>query len=43
MFEHRQIILSRSGIIPRLFKLPQTICRMFGKRLHNDGRVTECE
>ena len=26
MFEHRQIILARSGIIPRLFKLPQTVC-----------------
>ena len=43
MFEHRQIILARSGVIPRLFKLPQTICSMFGKKLHNDGRVTDCE
>ena len=24
-------------------EMPQTICSMFGKRLHNDGRITECE
>lgn len=42
-FEHRQIILARSGVIPRLFKLPQTICTLFGKKLHRDGRVTSNE
>lgn len=42
-FEHRQIILSRSGVIPRLFKLPQTICKVLGKKLHSDGRVTNLE
>lgn len=25
-FEHRQIILSRSGVIPRLFSMPQAVC-----------------
>lgn len=43
MFEHRQIILARSGVVPRLFKLPQTLCSMLGKKLHNDGRITEVE
>jgi len=43
MFEHRQIILSRSGIIPRLYKLPQAISSLFGKRLHRDGRVNKQE
>ena len=39
MFEHRQIILARSGVIPRLYKLPIAISSMFGKTLHRDGRV----
>ncbi len=43
MFESRQIILTRSGVIPRLFKLPQTISGVFGKRLHKDGRITKCK
>jgi hypothetical protein len=43
MFEHRQIILARSGIIPRLFKLPQAISGLFGKKLHRDGRVHDIE
>ena len=42
MFEHRQIILARSGVIPRLFKLPIALSSLFGKRLSRDGRVTEC-
>lgn len=40
MMENRQIILSRSGIIPRMFKLPQAIASIFGRRLYKDGRVT---
>lgn len=43
MFENRQIILARSGIIPRLFKLPQAISTLFGKRLQKDGRILPCE
>ena len=39
-FEHRQIILARSGVIPKLFKLPQIICSLLGKKLHSDGRVS---
>ena len=42
-FEHRQIILARSGVIPRLYKLPQTICSLFGKKLHRDGRITHAD
>lgn len=30
-------------MIPRLFKLPQTICSLLGKKLHNDGRVTPAD
>jgi len=43
MFENRQIILARSGIIPRMFKLPQAISSLFCKKLNKDGRVTQCE
>jgi starch synthase len=43
MFEHRQIILARSGIIPRLYKLPIAISTLFGKKLHKDGRVEPCQ
>ena len=42
MFEHRQIILARSGIIPRLYKLPIAISSLFGKTVHKDGRVEQC-
>lgn len=42
-FENRHILLSRSGIIPRMFKLPQAICSVFGKRLFKDGRVIQSE
>lgn len=43
MFENRQIILSRSGIIPRLYNLPQVIASLFGKKLLRDGRIQPCE
>jgi len=39
MFEHRQIILARSGVIPRLFKLPMALSTLFGKRLSKDGAI----
>jgi len=42
MFEHRQIIMARSAVIPRMYKLPITISSLFGKRLHKDGRLEEC-
>lgn len=42
MFEHRQIILARSGIIPRLFRLPVALSAIMGKRLYNDGRLEQC-
>lgn len=42
-FENRQIIMARSGIIPRMFKLPQAICQIFGKTLYKDGRVVTRE
>lgn len=42
-FELRHIMLARSGVIPRLFKLPQTICSLLGKKLHSDGQLTQNE
>lgn len=39
MFEHRQIILARSGVIPRLYKLPIAISSIFGKKLYKTGKV----
>jgi starch synthase len=42
-FENRQIIMTRSGIIPRLYNLPQTIASLFGKKLYKDGRVQSQE
>ncbi|MDR3736752.1 MAG: alpha-amylase family protein, partial [Acidobacteriaceae bacterium] len=41
-FENRQGILARSGVIPRLFKLPIAIASLFGKRLQKDGAVNPC-
>jgi starch synthase len=43
MFENRQVILSRSGLVPRLYKLPQAIGSLFGKKLYRDGRVVPCD
>lgn len=42
LMENRQIIMSRSGIIPRMFNLPVAVSSLFGKKLHKDGRITEC-
>lgn len=42
-FENRQIVLSRSGIIPRLYNLPQAIASFFGKKLLKDGQIEPCE
>lgn len=42
MFESRQIIMARSAVIPRLFKLPMVVSNLFGKKLHKDGRIEDC-
>ena len=41
--ENRQGILARSGIIPRLFKLPVALATIFGKRLLRSGQVIGCK
>lgn len=41
--EHRQIILSRSGVVPRLFSLPIALSSVMGKKLFRDGRIQPCE
>jgi len=43
MLENRQIILSRSGVVPRLYRLPMAISTLFGKKLHRDGRVEDAK
>jgi hypothetical protein len=43
MFENRQIILTRSGIVPRLYSLPQAVASLFGKKLLKDGRIEQSE
>jgi hypothetical protein len=34
--------MARSGVIPRLYKMPMAISSLFGKRLHKDGRIEKC-
>ena len=34
--------MARSGIIPRLYKLPMALSTLFGKKLHKDGRIDSC-
>lgn len=41
--ENRQGILARSGIIPRLFRLPVALASIFGKKLMKDGQVIGCK
>jgi len=41
--ENRQGILARSGVIPRLFKLPAALASIFGKKLLKDGKVIGCK
>jgi starch synthase len=43
LLENRQAILARSGVIPRLFKLPVALASIFGKKLFKDGRVISCK
>jgi len=43
MFESRQVILARSALVPRLFKLPQAIASCFGKKLYRDGKITDIQ
>lgn len=42
MFEHRQIILARSGIIPRLYKLPIAISSLFERSFTETERLSPC-
>jgi hypothetical protein len=35
--------MARSGIIPRMYKLPQVISSLFKKKLNKDGTVTELD
>lgn len=41
--ENRQGILARSGIVPRLFKLPVALAALFGKKLLRSGQVIGCK
>jgi starch synthase len=43
LLENRQGILARSGVIPRLFKLPVALASIFGKKLMKDGQVMGCK
>ena len=42
-FKNREENLILSGIIPRLYTLPQALASIFGKYLHQNGTITEIE
>ena len=42
-FHTRDINIIKSGPVPRSFNYPMEISRIFGKELHRDGRVNDCE
>lgn len=42
-YENREIYLMRSGIIPRLYKIPLAVSAIYGQHLHRDGTITTCE
>ena len=34
--------MARSGVVPRLFRLPMSLSSLFGKRLNRDGSLEQC-
>jgi len=42
-YEDRELQLIRSGVIPRLFKIPPAMTAVYGQYLHRDGRLSNCE
>ena len=42
LFENRHNVLSRSGIIPRVFNYPIQFSSIFGKQLSKDGQISSC-
>lgn len=42
-YENREISLMRSGIIPRLYKIPPAVSAIYGQHLHRDGNISSCE
>ena len=41
-YENRQSLISRSGIIPRIYSLPPAISAILGKQLRKDGTIKNC-
>ena len=42
-YEQREVNLIKSGIIPRLYKLPPATAAVFGKHLNKDGSIKDTE
>lgn len=39
---NRHIILSKSGIVPRMYTLPRALSSVFGRRIHRNGYIEKC-
>jgi hypothetical protein len=42
-FQNRHVVLTRSGIIPRMYTLPRTLSSVFGRRIHRNGYMETCK
>ena len=42
-YEDRETQLIRSGVVPRLFKIPPAMTAVYGQYLHRDGKLSNCE
>lgn len=42
-FENRDVVVVKSGPIPRIYQLPIALSAIFGQQLKKDGTIIKCE
>lgn len=42
-FLNRHVVLSRSGIVPKMYTLPRTLSTVFGRKIHRNGYIESCK
>lgn len=42
-YDHRELCLIKSGVVPRLYKIPPAMATVYGKRLGKDGSIVQSE
>lgn len=42
-FLNRHVVLSKSGVIPRMYTLPRALSAVFGRKIHRNGYMELCQ